>query len=156
MIRVRTPSRLHFGLFSLPSEHAGPWLNQEGEPTIPHRRFGGVGLMIEKPGIELTVVEAKVWAVEGPLSERALQFAQTYCKAAGIPEAFDIRVVSAASAHAGLGTGTQLGLAVAFAIARWTDSPAVCSAVAEMLGRGRRSAIGIYGFDFGGFIIDGG
>lgn len=156
MVRVRTGSRLHFGLFSLAAEHAGPWLNQEGEPTIPRRQFGGVGLMIENPGIELTVVEAKAWTAEGPLGGRALQFAQTYCKAAGIREAFHVHVVSAAPEHAGLGTGTQLGLAVAFAIANWTESPVTCSAVAKMLGRGRRSAIGVHGFNFGGLIIDGG
>jgi beta-ribofuranosylaminobenzene 5'-phosphate synthase len=158
MIRIRTPSRLHFGLFSLPSEHAGPWLNQEGEPTIPRRQFGGVGLMIDHPGIDLTVAESKVWMAEGPLAERGLQFAKSYCKAAGIEEMFHIRVLSAASEHAGLGTGTQLGLAIAFAIGNCAESHvgASCSARAKILGRGQRSAIGIYGFDFGGLIIDGG
>ena len=41
MIRVRTPSRLHFGLLSLPSDSATAWLNQDGEAVIPRRQFGG-------------------------------------------------------------------------------------------------------------------
>jgi len=157
MIRVRTPSRLHFGLFSLPTANASPWLNGEGKAKLPQRRFGGVGLMIDRPGIELTVVEAKSWGAEGPLGERALEFAKTYCKAAGIDVAFQLTIASAAPEHTGLGTGTQLALAIGFGISGCrTNAPASCCSVAEMLGRGKRSAIGIYGFDFGGLIIEGG
>ncbi len=157
MIRIRTGSRLHFGLFSLPSEQAGPWLNQEGEPTIPRRQFGGVGLMIDKPGIELTVSEAKAWSAEGSLAERALGFAQTYCSAIGASERFALQIENAAPEHAGLGTGTQLGLAVARALAELTRQPACDAAsLSAQVGRGRRSALGMHGFDRGGFLIEGG
>jgi len=159
MIRIRTGSRLHFGLFSIPSEQAGPWLNQEGEPTIPRRQFGGVGLMIDKPGIELTVEEAPAWSAEGPLAERALQFAHTYCAAIGAKRSFKIRIEHAPPEHAGLGTGTQLGLAVAAGLARltgqWVNVLSVID-LAQKIGRGRRSAIGIHGFERGGFLIEAG
>src|SRR5205823_4115152 len=108
MTRIRTGSRLHFGLFSVPSEVAGPWLNQEGQPTLPRRNFGGVGLMIDKPGLDLSVERAADWSAEGPLSERALRFAQAYCQSAGISEAFRVNVYAAPPAHVGLGSGTQL------------------------------------------------
>jgi beta-ribofuranosylaminobenzene 5'-phosphate synthase len=157
MIRVRTGSRLHFGLFSLPSEIAGPWLNQEGQPTIPRRKFGGVGLMIDKAGIDLSVEIAREWSASGPLSQRALQFGQTYCKATGIRECFSIRVQRAVSEHAGLGTGTQLGLAVARALAEYTEQPARDAvSLARQVGRGLRSGIGVHGFQEGGFLVDGG
>jgi beta-RFAP synthase len=157
MIRVRTGSRLHFGLFSLPSEHAGPWLNQEGEPTIPRRQFGGVGLMIDQPGFELEVAEAKTWSAEGLLAERALQFAQAYCAGAALAACFAIRVESAVPPHSGLGTGTQLGLAVARALAELTRQPARDAVtLAKLVGRGQRSALGVHGFDHGGFVIEGG
>ena len=53
MIRVQAPSRLHFGLLSLP---AGPcWPNRHGQQVVPARRFGGVGLMVQAPGLRLTV-----------------------------------------------------------------------------------------------------
>ncbi|MBI3823260.1 MAG: beta-RFAP synthase [Planctomycetes bacterium] len=157
MIRVRTGSRLHFGLLSLPSEHAGPWLNQEGQPTIPRRQFGGVGLMIDRPGIELTVNDARSWLAEGTLAERALQFGKTYCAAVGVKACFAIRVQCAASEHAGLGTGTQLGLAVARAIGELTQQPMRDAiTLATQVGRGRRSSLGVHGFDCGGFLIEGG
>lgn len=156
MIRVRTGSRLHFGLFSLPSEQAGPWLNQEGEPTIPRRQFGGVGLMIDQPGIEVTVEEAKTWSAEGVLAKRALSFAQSYCRALGIKSQFRCHVMSAAPEHAGLGTGTQLGLAVAQGIAVTAKAARDAGALAKDVGRGLRSALGIHGFERGGFLVEGG
>ncbi|MSQ95904.1 MAG: beta-RFAP synthase [Gemmataceae bacterium] len=157
MIRVRTGSRLHFGLFSLPSEAAAAWLNQEGKPTVPRRQFGGVGLMIDKPGIELTIERADRFSAEGPLAERASQFAHSYCNSVGINDAFHLRVESAAPEHAGLGTGTQLGLAVARAIAELTDRrPRDAVNLARQVGRGVRSALGVHGFDSGGFLVEGG
>jgi beta-ribofuranosylaminobenzene 5'-phosphate synthase len=157
MIRIRTQSRLHFGLFSLPNDRANAWLNYEGQPALPRRHFGGVGLMIDKPGIELTVALAESWSGEGPLAQRALYFAQTYCKAVGIKEMFRLHVDCAAPEHAGLGTGTQLGLAVACAIAELTEQPTRdAGTLARCVGRGQRSAIGVHGFELGGFLVEGG
>jgi beta-ribofuranosylaminobenzene 5'-phosphate synthase len=166
MIRIRTPSRLHFGFFSLPcgarfqscgTGNAASWLNHEIQATLPKRNFGGVGLMIDRPGIELTVEFANTWAAQGPLAERALHFAQTYCAAIGIKEPFQLRIESASPEHTGLGTGTQLGLAVARGIAELTGLPARdAQTLARGVGRGRRSAIGVHGFDLGGFLMEGG
>ena len=158
MIRIRTGSRLHFGLFSLPWAQPTSWLNQEGQATLPRRQFGGVGLMIAKPGIELTVEHAKMWSASGPLAARALEFAQSFCKTACVGDSFQVTIESAAPEHAGLGTGTQLGLAVARAIAelavlrhRWSNLE-----IASVLCRARRSAIGVHGFTAGGLIVEGG
>jgi beta-RFAP synthase len=157
MIRIRTPSRLHFGLLSIPFEDAGGWTNQEGHATLPRRHFGGVGLMIERPGIELTLEAAKVWSADGSLAERALAFSQRYCAAVGIGEPFHLSIASAAPEHAGLGTGTQLGLAVARAIAEWTQQPdRDAITLARHVGRGKRSALGVHGFDRGGFLVEAG
>ena len=132
MIRVETGSRLHFGLFNLGQ---GP------------RRFGGVGLMIEAPATSVTVQPAAAWSADGPLAERALAFARLVTTE---PQA--IRVERAAPEHVGLGTGTQLALAVAKAI-----RPALeATELAGLLGRGQRSAVGIHGFQLGGFLVEGG
>jgi beta-RFAP synthase len=59
--------------------------------------------------------------------------------------------------HTGLGVGTQLGLAVAKALAVAQGSPHdPAAALATRIGRGERSAIGIHGFDSGGLIVEGG
>jgi beta-RFAP synthase len=68
-----------------------------------------------------------------------------------------IRVVNSATEHVGLGSGTQLAMAVARCLVaflgRSDRSPAQ---LARSVGRGRRSAIGVHGFQMGGFVVEGG
>jgi beta-RFAP synthase len=59
-------------------------------------------------------------------------------------------------AHAGLGSGTQLALSVAAALARFFSIDADIRELAAVMGRGRRSGIGIAAFERGGFIVDAG
>lgn len=151
MIRLSTPSRLHFGLLHLPcgDDPSGAGV----------RRFGGVGLMIESPGVRLTARPAEAWSAEGPLADRALasarRFAGTLAPADLAPQ--HLAVEQAAPDHYGLGTGTQLGLGVARALAEasgWKDPDVVD--LARRVGRGLRSAIGVHGFAQGGFLVDAG
>jgi hypothetical protein len=58
-VSVTAPSRLHFGLWSLASA-AG-------------RQFGGVGAMIDEPGIRLVINPAAELSATGPLAGRALE-----------------------------------------------------------------------------------
>jgi beta-ribofuranosylaminobenzene 5'-phosphate synthase len=148
--RVTAPSRLHFGLLSLP-----------GDDTAPvQRQFGGVGLMVDRPGLCVRVEAANEWSMAGiPSKHRALSFAKQFVESLPPAERRPFRVVVdfAPTEHQGLGVGTQLGLAVAKAIAvesGHTDWPAV--ELARRVGRGERSAIGVHGFDRGGLIVEGG
>jgi beta-RFAP synthase len=158
MIRVTTASRLHFGLFALPVRGVSHWPNAEGQPQIPVRSFGGVGLMIDQPGVQVTVRPAASWSATGPAAERALAFGQRFVSL--LPEfhgGFEITIERCSPEHAGLGTGTQLALAVARAIALATghgDWDAV--ELARRVGRGLRSSLGIHGFQHGGFLVEGG
>jgi beta-ribofuranosylaminobenzene 5'-phosphate synthase len=151
MLRIRTGSRLHFGLFSL------------GDSP---RRFGGVGLMIEQPGVQLCAAPAREWSAEGSLSARVLEFARRFALGIALtneggaayhpltPQHF--LVGRAAPEHAGLGTGTQLGLATARLLAEacgLRESPAE---LARRVGRGLRSALGVHGFERGGFLVEAG
>jgi beta-RFAP synthase len=162
MIRIRTGSRLHFGLFSIPWAHPTAWLNHEAQATLPRRQFGGVGMMVDHPGIEMTVTQAPMWSATGPLAARALEFAQIYCNSSGVKEAFRLNIESAIPEHVGLGSGTQLGLAVARAMVEitggqpWGDLSRDNLWLAMNFGRGRRSAIGAHGFTAGGLIVEGG
>jgi predicted sugar kinase len=67
MIRVATASRLHFGLLGLAAA-TERWHDREGAPTLPARTFGGVGLMVERPGIILRAEPADAWSAVGPLA----------------------------------------------------------------------------------------
>jgi beta-ribofuranosylaminobenzene 5'-phosphate synthase len=160
MIRVCTSSRLHFGILNLAApERTGPWLDRLGEPRLPARHFGSVGLMVRAPGIRLTAAPAPVWSAEGPLAERALEIARRFVQGVSphpVPPQ-RLLVEHAAPEHMGLGTGTQLALAVARALASAGDlSHLDVPDLARLVGRGQRSGIGVHGFRHGGFLVDGG
>lgn len=161
MMRVTTASRLHFGLLAFPEgDGSGTrWPNLHGEPTLPARRFGGVGLMVERPGLCLTARPAPEWSAAGPLAERALTFARhalQSCPGRSIPPQHLV-VEHCPPEHTGLGTGTQLGLAVARALEMASGSAAGdVTELARQVGRGFRSALGIHGFAQGGFLVEAG
>jgi beta-RFAP synthase len=160
MIRVRTGSRLHFGLLSLDGPE--PWSNHLGEPALPGRRFGGVGLMVQKPGLIVEAESATAWSADGPLAERALAFAREgFQNLPSVPpravRPCRLVVRESAPEHVGLGTGTQLALAVGKAVAAtngWSDAD--LRDLALRMGRGKRSALGFCGFAHGGFLVEGG
>jgi predicted sugar kinase len=142
MLHVQTASRLHFGFLSLPGAGEGA------------RRFGGVGLMVERPGLRVSAAPAAEWSAEGPLAGRALAFARAFARTAEEGPPQRLVVEQAAPEHAGLGTGTQLGLAVGRLLAAaWGLEPSAAE-LARRVGRGRRSALGVHGFEQGGFLVE--
>lgn len=157
-IRVTTPSRLHFGLFALPSgAAASAWPDRDGRLTLPGRDYGGVGLMIERPGLAVTAEPAPGWSSDGTLAERAMAFARLASAAIPLDRPLHIHVADGVREHVGLGTGTQLGLAVARAVALAAGRDGLSAAqLGRLVGRGQRSALGIHGFAQGGFLVEGG
>ncbi len=143
IVCVTAPSRLHFGLLSFGNERAG--------------QFGGVGAMVDQPGLRLTVRPADRFEVVGPLADRARGFAGRYVEAANDFAELKCRIeISAAPPqHVGLGTGTQLGLAVVAGLARFLGRRLESAAeLVEASGRGFRSTIGTHGFCHGGVIYE--
>jgi beta-RFAP synthase len=67
-----------------------------------------------------------------------------------------LRVHRAIPSHAGLGSGTQLALATARALATLFNRPTDVAELARATCRGQRSAIGTYAFEQGGFLLEGG
>lgn len=149
-VSIRTGSRLHFGLLT--------------QQPASGREFGGLGVMIAQPGWHITAERCSTSHVEvapqaalvNPSSEkRALEFLSRAARSTGA-SGFQIRILEAVEGHQGLGSGTQLGLAIAKAAALLTGLDAPIDVLAQRVDRGRRSAIGIWGFEAGGFIVDGG
>jgi beta-ribofuranosylaminobenzene 5'-phosphate synthase len=142
IVRVATPSRLHFGLLRL--------------HTTCSLGHGGLGLMIDSPGVELELSAAVAWDIAGPSARRAAMFAQqalASVQSPDAPTALRIRIHATIPPHRGLGGGTQLGLAVAAGVCRLAgiESPTAAD-LAAAVGRGERSAVGSHGFVHGGLI----
>ncbi|MDR5857206.1 beta-ribofuranosylaminobenzene 5'-phosphate synthase [Caballeronia sp. LZ062] len=125
------------------------------------RAFGSVGLVIDTHGTRITARRAQHKArIHGASTQAQHERIEAYLKqlhaALGVTQPIDIEVHETPRAHTGLGSGTQLALALGTAFARVTGHDLATADIARMLGRGARSGIGIHGFDHGGLIVDGG
>jgi beta-ribofuranosylaminobenzene 5'-phosphate synthase len=140
--RVITTARLHFG-----------FLDPSGRSRQP---FGSFGLSLDQPKTRLTLTPARSFQVSGPERERALRYLKTIAQNSGIEAAYKLHIEEAIPPHAGLGSGTQLALAVGSAFAALEDLRLTPWEIAHRLGRGARSAIGIATFEGGGAVLDGG
>ena len=141
-IAVTAPARLHLGFVDL---HGGLG-----------RRYGSLGLALEQPSTRILLRRAVNTNASGPDCERALRYAQTLLDGYDLTDGVEIVVEDTIPAHAGLGSGTQLALAVGSGIARLFALPLDTRAIGERLARGARSGIGIGAFAQGGFLVDGG
>jgi beta-ribofuranosylaminobenzene 5'-phosphate synthase len=139
-VEVVTPARLHLGFLDL----------QGGLG----RRFGSLGLTIDTFATSLCAERAEGFAAHGPGAERALRYATDWAAERGYCGAAQIRLYQTIPEHCGLGSGTQMALAVGTALERLYDGATDTRGIAHALQRGMRSGIGIGAFDEGGFIVD--
>ena len=171
-VEVRSPARLHVGMLAF------------GDQS--RRSFGGVGMMIDRPGVHLRVRRASRFEARGSQAERALGFARSCAQAWNLGDVgCTIEVLAAPPSHVGLGSGTQLALSVAAAMSHlfgpgtdgddlppppahpveedvepvdheWAFDTRESQEFARITGRGRRSCVGVHGFSRGGLIVEAG
>lgn len=142
---VTTGARLHFGPLAV---HA-----REG------RSFGGVGLMIDAPATEVAIERAERDEICGndPQGRIAQFLSRLRAPGAVYNPPYRITLLRSAPPHAGLGSGTQLSLALEKCLSLMSGEPDVAPAeLARRAGRAGRSAIGTHGFSQGGFLVDAG
>ncbi|RKT47109.1 beta-ribofuranosylaminobenzene 5'-phosphate synthase family protein [Thiocapsa rosea] len=143
-IDVEAPARLHLGFLDLNGGLG--------------RRFGSLGLTIDGFATRLRAQRGEGISADGPGADRAIAFATALIQARGFSGGVRIDIEEITPQHTGMGSGTQIALAVGTALERLypeihaegTD----CRVLARTLGRGQRSGIGIGAFEKGGFIVD--
>lgn len=151
---IKTPSRLHVTLIDLNGIHG--------------RIDGGIGITIQKPRLILEVEPiddaTEIIFEESNLKkalmndytkkiENATKRTMEFLKIQG---GFKFIVKKTYPSHSGLGSGTQLSLAVGKAVSQIHEYQMSAPEIAKIVGRGGTSGIGVGAFDYGGFIIDGG
>ncbi len=141
-VRVEAPARLHLGMLDVAGGGA--------------RRFGGVGVALERPAVVLEASPAAELSAAGPDSERALTFARRCHERLGLTGGAHLRIEQAIPGHVGLGSGTKLALAVGQALALLHGHALDPPALALGAGRGARSAVGLWTFALGGLVVEGG
>jgi beta-ribofuranosylaminobenzene 5'-phosphate synthase len=141
-VYVKTPARLHFGLIDLNGDLG--------------RLFGGLGVGIDQPNVVLEAQPSENLAVTGEKSELTKALAKRFLQTFGINANASISVKQAIPEHSGLGSGTQLALAVATALSKLFNVNASVQELAKAMGRGKRTSVGTTIFEQGGFVVDGG
>ena len=142
IVTVSAPARLHLGFMDMNGELG--------------RNFGGLGLTLAGIKTSLSVSASDEITAKGPSSKRAIKYAKLLLKKYAPDRAVHIEIHEAIPNHAGLGSGTQMGLAVCSAIAHLFDLDIDVTTIAKLTDRGARSGIGVGAFQQGGFIVDGG
>jgi beta-ribofuranosylaminobenzene 5'-phosphate synthase len=142
MVFVEAAARLHFGVLDLRGS-LGRW-------------FGGLGAAAPEPTLLLSARLDQSLGVEGEDADRAEKFARAFLAHHDVQAGARISIHRALPPHAGLGSGTQLALAVARAIAELHGLPTAAAALAGAVGRAQRSAVGTWTFDGGGLVVEGG
>ena len=141
-VTVTVPARLHLGFLDLNGGLG--------------RRFGSIGLAINGLKTSITFNAASQLRVTGPENERVRGYLQVMQRALDIENTCHVRIDEVVPAHAGLGSGTQIALAVAAGVRRFHGLPLDVRGDAIRLERGARSGVGIGLFDHGGLVVDGG
>ncbi|WP_255542488.1 hypothetical protein [Azospirillum sp. INR13] len=127
-VRVHAPARLHAGFVDLNGGLG--------------RRFGSLGIAIDRPAITLCVRPADRLTVDGPSAERVRRSIERLGREAGLSDMVAVTVEEAIPAHVGLGSGTQTDLAVAAALVCLEGRRTAARDLARALERGRGPASG--------------
>jgi beta-ribofuranosylaminobenzene 5'-phosphate synthase len=139
---VEASARLHFGVLDLRGAR-GRW-------------FGGIGAATAKPTLLVSAARADTLLVHGEDAARAREFAGLFLAHHQLRAGAVVHVHRTLPSHVGLGSGTQLALAVARALAELYGVERDARSLATAVGRGKRSAIGTWTFDDGGLVVEGG
>ena len=141
-VSVIAPARLHMGFIDMSSSLG--------------REFGSIGVALDEIATRLSVSYAKQFVVTGPSSQRAEKWVHILCQILQVSDQLQIEIETAIPEHVGLGSGTQMALAIGSGLNAFYDLDLTIREIAELTDRGMRSGIGIGVFEQGGLVVDGG
>ena len=141
-VSVIAPARLHMGFIDLSGSL--------------DRHFGSIGVALNEHTTRLTLTHASHRNITGPSALRADKCLTMLCQALNVPDKLAITIETAIPEHIGLGSGTQMSLAIGSALNAYYGLGLTVREIASMMDRGLRSGIGIGIFEQGGLVVDGG
>ncbi len=141
-VTVIAPARLHMGFIDL-SGALG-------------RHFGSIGLALNEICTRLTISQADSCRLTGLTSARAEKCLKKLCQALDVSDLLHLHLEEVIPEHIGLGSGTQMSLAIGSALNQFYGLGLSVRQIAQLTDRGMRSGIGIGVFEYGGLVVDGG
>lgn len=142
-VTIRASARLHLGFIDL---HGGLG-----------RIYGSLGVSLQQPMcvVEVTSEETGLM-ISGEEQSRVTKITERLIKHFDITQGLRVTVWESIPQHTGLGSGTQLGLAIGSGITHVTGIQTTILDLARILQRGGVSGVGTATFTAGGFVVDGG
>ncbi|MDD2833183.1 MAG: GHMP kinase [Methylotenera sp.] len=147
-VKIKSSGRLHMGFFDLNGSLG--------------RKYGSIGLSLSAPNLVLCAETATDFevsthsAVPVTIQNKVRNIAISLFAQLGLAGAAKFHIDEAMPEHAGLGSGSQLALAVGTAVSHLYQLNLNTRQIARYTSRGARSGVGIAAFDTGGLIVDGG
>ena len=147
---VTSSARLHMGFFDLNGTTG--------------RMFGSLGVGINTPCTQIEIARSEKTIIEVISAHHVSEIIEKIVKspkiaykiAHDISQDFSVKINQSISEHTGLGSGTQMALALGAGLNRLFNLGLTVSQIAAITQRGSRSGIGIGTFEHGGLVIDGG
>ena len=120
------------------------------------RNFGSIGVALNEINTRITVSYAEQLTLSGIASDRALKSIKQLCAALNVSDQLQFEISCCIPEHVGLGSGTQMSIAVGLALSAYYGLGLNARDIAQLTLRGARSGIGIAIFEQGGLVVDGG
>jgi beta-ribofuranosylaminobenzene 5'-phosphate synthase len=137
-VTVSTSARLHMGFFNLNS------------------KFGGLGASIDAPCTQVEITQSEKLSIDAISNESVAKIVENLIKSLKITQKFSLKIHQAIPEHAGLGSGTQMAVAIGAGLNALFNLNLSVTQIALAAKRGKRSGIGIGAFAQGGFLVDSG
>ena len=141
-VSVTTAARLHMGFIDLNGSQG--------------RLFGSLGLALDAPKIELTIFKSEKTLIEAKNHDYIAKIVENIKNKLKLTVNFSVSIQQNIPQHAGLGSGTQMALAISAGLNALFDLNLTTAQLANITNRGGRSGSGIGTFEQGGLVIDGG
>ncbi|WP_020168212.1 MULTISPECIES: beta-ribofuranosylaminobenzene 5'-phosphate synthase family protein [Methylotenera] len=141
-VTVTTTARLHMGFVDLNGSKG--------------RLFGSLGLALNAPITQLTIAKSEKTLIAGKNCNYVVKIVENIKNKLKIDVNFLVDIQQNIPEHAGLGSGTQMALAISAGINALCDLNLTTAQLASLTNRGNRSGVGIGTFEHGGLVLDGG
>lgn len=141
-VTVTTTARLHMGFVDMNGSQG--------------RLFGSLGLSLSAPTTELTIYKNEKMLIAGKNCVYVAKIVENIKNKLKINENFLVEIRKTIPEHAGLGSGTQMALAISSGINALCNLKLINAQLATLTSRGNRSGVGIGTFEHGGLVLDGG
>lgn len=146
-VTVTTSARLHMGFFDLTGNNV---------TSKAQRAFGGLGLSIDSPCTQVKILTSEKFGIAAKSIENVTKITENFIKQLKLPSSIHVQVLQSIPQHTGLGSGTQLALAIGAGLNQLFNLNLTLTQLAHVAMRGKRSGIGIGAFAQGGFLLDAG